>query len=79
MRRTSQKAEILRDIITADRAFMIMITRQPNDFTIRVEIEKRVQNIADAAILKGSLRTCSFLSRIRGNQHLHSRFGAYAL
>ena len=30
------------------------------------------------SILKGSLRTCSFLSRIRGNQPLHNRFGAYA-
>ncbi len=48
-RRTSQKAEILRDIITADRAFTMMIAGQPNDFTIRVGIEKWVQNMAVAA------------------------------
>jgi hypothetical protein len=45
----AQKAGILRDIITADRAFTIMIAGQPNDFTIRVGIGKWVQNIAVAA------------------------------
>ena len=45
----AQKAGILRDIITADRAFTIMITGQPNDFTIHVGIGKWVQNIAVAA------------------------------
>ena len=45
----AQKAGILRDIITADRAFTIMITGQPNDFTIRVGIGKWIQNIAVAA------------------------------
>jgi hypothetical protein len=32
----AQKAGILRDIITADRAFTIMITGQPDDFSIHV-------------------------------------------
>jgi hypothetical protein len=45
----AQKAGILRDIITADRAFTIMISGQPNDFTIRVGIGKWIQNIAVAA------------------------------
>ena len=45
----AQKAGILRDIITADRAFTIMITGQPNDFSIHVGIGKWVQNIAVAA------------------------------
>lgn len=45
----AQKAGILRDIITADRAFTIMISGQPNDFTIRIGIGKWVQNIAVAA------------------------------
>jgi len=45
----AQKAGILRDIITADRAFTILIAGQPNDFTIRVGIGKWVQNIAVAA------------------------------
>ncbi len=46
----AQKAGILRDIITADRAFTIMISGQPNDFTIHVGIGKWVQNIAVAVV-----------------------------
>jgi hypothetical protein len=45
----AQKAGILRDIVTADRAFTIMITGQPNDFTVHVGIGKWVQNLAVAA------------------------------
>ena len=43
------KAGILRDIITADRAFTIMISGNPNDFAIHIGIGKLVQNIAVAA------------------------------
>lgn len=46
----AKKAGFLRDIITADRAFSIMITGQPNDFSIHVGIGKWVQNIAVAAV-----------------------------
>lgn len=46
----AQKAGILRDIITADRAFSIVIAGQPNDFTIHVGIGKWIQNIAVAAV-----------------------------
>lgn len=46
----AQKAGILRDIITADRAFTIMISGDPNDFSLRVGIGKFMQNIAVAAI-----------------------------
>jgi hypothetical protein len=46
----AKKAGILRDIITADRAFSILITGQPNDFSIHVGIGKWVQNIAVAAV-----------------------------
>ena len=46
----AQKAGILRDIITADRAFTIMVSGQPNDFTVHVGIGKWVQNIAVAAV-----------------------------
>ena len=46
----AQKAGFLRDIITADRAFTILIAGQPNDFTIHVGIGKWVQNLAVAAI-----------------------------
>jgi len=46
----AQKAGILRDIITADRAFTIMIAGQPNDFTVHIGIGKWIQNIAVAAV-----------------------------
>ncbi|MGI0130957.1 MAG: hypothetical protein ACREDK_08730 [Thermoplasmata archaeon] len=44
------KTGILRDIITADRAFSILITGQPNDFTVRVGIGKLIQNLAVTAV-----------------------------
>ena len=46
----AQKAGILRDIITADRAFTIMFSGQPNDFTVHIGIGKWIQNIAVAAV-----------------------------
>ena len=46
----AQKAGILRDIITADRAFSILITGQPNDFSIHIGIGKFIQNLAVAAV-----------------------------
>jgi hypothetical protein len=46
----AKKAGILRDIITADRAFSILITGQPNDFSIHIGIGKWIQNIAVAAV-----------------------------
>ena len=46
----AQKAGILRDIITADRAFSILITGQPNDFSIHIGIGKWIQNLAVAAV-----------------------------
>jgi hypothetical protein len=45
----AQKAGILRDIIAADRAFTIMLSGQPNDFTVHIGIGKWIQNIAVAA------------------------------
>jgi hypothetical protein len=45
----AKKAGILRDIITADRAFSILLAGQPNDFSIHVGIGKWVQNLAVAA------------------------------
>jgi hypothetical protein len=44
------KAGILRDIITADRAFTIVLSGQPNDFTVRVGIGKLIQNLAVTAV-----------------------------
>ncbi len=46
----AKKAGILRDIIAADRAFTIMITGQPNDFSIHVGIGKFFQNIGVMAV-----------------------------
>jgi len=46
----AQKAGILRDIITADRAFSILVTGQPNDFSIHIGIGKWIQNLAVAAV-----------------------------
>ena len=45
----AQKAGILRDIVTADRAFTILIGGDPNDFTIHIGIGKWIQNLAVAA------------------------------
>ncbi|MDG6928729.1 MAG: hypothetical protein JRN39_00905 [Nitrososphaerota archaeon] len=45
----AQKAGILRDILTADRAFTIAVAGQPDDFTVHIGIGKWVQNIAVAA------------------------------
>ncbi len=45
----AQKAGILRDIITAERAFTIVVAGQPNDFTVHIGIGKWVQNLAVAA------------------------------
>ena len=42
----AQKAGILRDIITADRAFTILVAGQPEDFSVHIGIGKWVQNLA---------------------------------
>ena len=46
----AQKAGILRDIISADRAFTIVIAGQPEDFTVHVGIGRWIQNLAVAAV-----------------------------
>jgi hypothetical protein len=46
----AKKAGILRDIITADRAFTIVFSGQPNDFIVRIGIGKWIQNLAVAAV-----------------------------
>jgi hypothetical protein len=45
----AQKAGIMRDIITADRAFTILVAGEPNDFSIHIGIGKWVQNLAVVA------------------------------
>jgi hypothetical protein len=46
----AQKAGILRDIITANRAFSILITGKPEHFTVHVNIGKWFQNLAVATV-----------------------------
>jgi hypothetical protein len=46
----ARKEDILRDIITADRALTILISGQPDDFTVRVGIGKWLQNLSVAAV-----------------------------
>ncbi len=45
----AQKAGIARDLIAADRAFTIMVSGQPDDFTVHIGIGKWVQNLAVTA------------------------------
>ncbi len=42
----AQKGGILADIITAERAFTILVAGNPNDFSIHVGIGKFIQNLA---------------------------------
>lgn len=42
----ARKGGILSDIITAERAFTILVTGSPDDFSLRVGIGKLVQNLA---------------------------------
>ena len=46
----AKKVGVLRDIITAERAFTILISGQPNNFTIHIGIGKFIQNIAVASV-----------------------------
>jgi hypothetical protein len=46
----AQKAGILRGIIDANRAFTIMLTGEPNDFTVHIGIGKWIQNLAVVAV-----------------------------
>lgn len=46
----AKKEGVLRDIIAANRAFTIMISGEPNDFTVRIGIGKFIQNLAVAAV-----------------------------
>jgi len=39
----------MRDIVAADRAFTIMLSGQPNDFTVHIGIGRWIQNIGVAA------------------------------
>jgi hypothetical protein len=46
----AQKSGMLREIITADRAFTIMVAGDPNNFTVHIGIGKWIENLAIAAV-----------------------------
>ena len=46
----AQKAGILRDIIAADRCFTLVVSGQPNDFTVHIGIGRWIENIGVAAV-----------------------------
>jgi len=46
----AQKAGILRDIIAADRCFTVVVSGQPNDFTVHIGIGRWIENIGVAAV-----------------------------
>jgi hypothetical protein len=46
----AQKGGFLRSIITADRAFTILIDGEPNNFTVRVGIGKWLKHLAITAV-----------------------------
>jgi hypothetical protein len=43
------KGDIMRDIITADRAFTILLTGDPNNFVVHIGIGRLVSNLGIAA------------------------------
>jgi hypothetical protein len=43
------KADIMREIITADRAFTILLTGDPNNFVVHIGIGRLVSNLGIAA------------------------------
>ena len=49
------KAGILRDIITANRAFTILITGDPNNFVVHIGIGKLIQNLGVAGCRNNSI------------------------
>ena len=46
----AQKAGIMRDLVAADRCFTLVVSGQPNDFTVHIGIGKWIQNIGVAAV-----------------------------
>jgi hypothetical protein len=46
----AQKGGFLRSIITADRAFTILIDGEPNNFTVRVGVGKWLKHLAITAV-----------------------------
>ncbi len=75
----AKKAGIMRDIITADRAFTIMITGQPNDAFVHIGIGNWIQNIAVAAaeaLLLSALFLAIDVPEMLWTQHVENEIAA---
>jgi hypothetical protein len=46
----AQKAGIMRDLVAADRCFTLMVSGQPNDFTVHIGIGRWIQNLGVTAV-----------------------------
>ena len=46
----AQKGGILRDLVASERAFTIMVTGQPNDFSVHIGVGKFFQNLGVMAV-----------------------------
>ncbi len=46
----AQKGGIMRDLVAAERAFTIMVTGQPNDFSVHIGVGKFFQNLGVMAV-----------------------------
>jgi hypothetical protein len=69
----AQKENLLRDLVTAERCFTILVSGQPNDLTVRVGIGKWAQNLAVAiveAVLTGGLFLAVDIPEVAWNSHL---------
>ena len=69
----AQKENLLRDLVTAERCFTILVSGRPDDLTVRVGIGKWAQNLAVAvveAVLTGGLFLVVDLPEMAWNSHL---------
>jgi hypothetical protein len=46
----AQKAGVLRGLVDANRAFSVLISGQPNDFSVHIGIGKWIQNLSVAVV-----------------------------
>lgn len=71
----AKKEGIMRDIITADRAFSILIAGQPDDFTVHIGVGNWIKNIGIVAVEVLFLSTLFLLidvPEMLWNQHVEN-------
>jgi len=72
----ARKENLPRDLITADRAFTILISGQPNDFTVRVGIGRWGQNLtvtAVEALFTGGAMLIVDVPEMAWNEHIENK------